>query len=299
MKKTIRRCSVLTVALVLGAATPLLADTIGVTVKATSQYETNGVFPGSGSCTDPNYPNCTISKSSTGLTTASAMVSQSGTTGPNTNPAGTTSGSFASVSATEGHIGLSFSADSEGIGYSQGYGNASWTDLLTISSSSLALYTPVDLVANLTLSAEFVSLGPGSASVQACFSDTSGLFNICTSGSDSESGPLTLPAPATQKFAGYIGEVITLTGTASGAAYSNAWPSMVNSSWSMVATNSAHFSINSTTNGVDLTTGSGCSITNGYGCDTPPSGAVPEPPSAALLLGGGLVLGLLGWRRLG
>jgi len=66
----------------------------------------------------------------------------------------------------------------------------------------------------------------------------------------------------------------------------------------MLATNSAHFSINSTTSGADLTTGSGCSITNGYGCDTPPAGAVPEPPSAALLLGGGLLLGLLGLRRL-
>lgn len=289
----------------LAAVPPLLADSIGVSVVATSFYETNGVFPGSGSCNDPNYPNCTVTRRGQGLTTASALVSESGTTGPNTNPAGTTSGSFASVSATEGHIGLSFSADSEGIGYSEGYGNASWNDVMTIGSSSLAVGTPVTLVAQLGLDAEFVGLGYGSAQVQACFSESLGDFNICTSGSDSSTGPLTLPATVTKQFTAYIGTQVALTGSAGGYAFSSAWlpGDGTPSSWSMVATNSAHFIITplDPNAGVVLTTTSGCSIANGYGCDTPPSDStVPEPPSLALL-GTGLLaataLFAFRWRR--
>jgi hypothetical protein len=49
--------------------------------------------------------------------------------------------------------------------------------------------------------------------------------------------------------------------------------------WSMLATNSAHFSMESLTPGVSLTLASGCSVSSGYGCDPLP---VPEPPSALL-----------------
>lgn len=301
--KAVEWCSWLVVATMgLGAASPLLANPIGVKVSAQSLYETDDLYPGLGTgCNDPLYPHCNATITNTGATSASALVSESGTTGQSANPADTTSDAFASVSASEGHIGLSLSADAEGIGNAQANGSASWNDVLTVSSSTLAKGEQVHLVATLSISAELVGLGgPGSVSVQACFQDANqSIFQICTLGQGSNTAPLQLPATVTQPFTATVGETIALAGNAIGtasAAYS-ADPDFVQSSWSMVATDSAHFSITSITQGVDLTLASGCSITDGYGCDSPPSGETPEPPTLALLLGGGLLLAGLGWRR--
>lgn len=277
------------------------ADSIPVTVHAVAYFDTNGVFPGSGYCGDPNYPTCTQDVTNQGPTSASAIASQSGTTGPNTNPAGTTSSAFASVSASDGHVGMSASADTEGIGRAYGFVSGSWVDVVTVGAGNLNFGDPVTLVARLGIDAEFVGLGhgTGSAQAQSCFSDNySAMFHICTSGVDSTAGPLTLPATVTEQFNAYVGEIFTVDGSASAEADSDSLGDNSGgaTSWSVVATNSAHFSLESLTPDVTLTTESGCSITSGYGCDAPPSGTVPEPSPLWLLLTGLAGLAPLGLR---
>lgn len=287
--------------LALAAATSAArADSIGITVQAQAYFDTNGIFLGSGYCGDPNYPTCTQTVTNQGLTAASAIASQMGTTGPNTNPAGTTSSAFASVSASEGHVGMSASADTEGIGRASGFTSGSWMDVVTVGAGNLNFGDPVTLEARLGIDAEFVGLGHGygSAQAQGCFKEVYSLFSICTSGADSSSGPLTLPAVVTEQFNAYVGETLSIQGSASAEADSDSVGDNTGgtTSWSVVATNSAHFSIESLTPGVTLTTESGCSITSGYGCDAPPSGTVPEPSAVWLLLTGLAGLALFGLR---
>lgn len=291
-------------AMIAALSSLLRADSIGVKVQAVAHFDTNGVFPGSGTCVDPNYPTCTQVVNNQGQTSASAMASQMGTTGPNTNPAGTSSSAFASVSASEGHVGLSVSADTQGIGLADGGVAADWNDVMTVGSANLILGTPVTLVANLGITAEFVDLGDGngSANVRACFagnpSNGSGGFSLCTSGGDSTAGPLVLPATVTETFDANVGDTILIVGHADAAASSSSFGSPSDTeSWSVVATNSAHYSIEALTPDVTLTTESGCSITSGYGCDQPPTGTVPEPPTVLLLLAGVLLIGLVQWRQ--
>lgn|GEM_PF-4599613 len=279
--------------LALAIATPALADSFNVFASATAHFDTNGVFPGSGTCTDPNFPACSVTVAKNGTNAASAISSQQGTTSDIANPPLTTSSAFASVSASEGHIGLSFSADTEGIGIADGEGNANWSDLLTLSSGTLAVGTWVTLQANLNITAEFVGLGNGSASVSACFNG-SGLYNICTSGSDSDTAPgPVLPPPGSAQFFAQIGQQIVLSGSASGSAVAfSPIATETDSSWSMLATDSAHFSIQAVdpSTDVDLTLASGCSITTGFGCDPVPGSETPEPASLWLMLGGAIAL---------
>lgn len=281
-------------------------DTFGVKAVALSFFNTDPVTnPGgapAGTCNGvPGFPACFISVTNTGLTTAYSSVGESGTTAANANPPLKESGSFADVTVSEGHVGLSAEADTTGIGTAQGYAEGTWNDVMTVGAgtSGLARGTDVQLVATLGMDADFSGLGLGSSEADGCFSDESTrLFKICTNGSDGTSSGLVEPATVTETFTGWVGEVINIQGSAeadaSADSYHNADKPAV---WNVVATNSAHFTITPTepSLGLDLTLESGCSITTGYGCDPVPTGdggAVPEPPSwtllaAGLLAGGG------------
>lgn len=276
--------------LAIAAAPRAEANPVEVTAQAVISYDTSGEADYHLACDNAAFPSCSASGTKTGLTAASVLLSLSGTTGSvGVNPADANSSAFASVSATEGHVGLSFNAYSDGIGIANAYGSAAWTDVLSIGSPDLPIGTPVTLVAKVGITAEVVGLGFGGYSVGACFSgstESGGTeFSFCNSGIDT---------PVTQVFDAYVGVPIALDGTANGSVGVDNWrtPNWQTSSsdYSLIATNSAHFSINpeDPTQGLVLTLESGCSITSGYGCDTPVT-AVPEPQDAPLF-GGGLAL---------
>jgi hypothetical protein len=284
----------------LAHATP--SSDYGSRAEASASGVTNTVFWG---VCDDNYP-CFdqnhASDSSGSSSRSSATASGSATSGPGTSPEHTHASAFASVSVSSGHVGLSFSADANGIGYAVGSGSASWHDLLTVGGPA---GQDVVVRVSLGITAEFVGLGggPGSsggADVQACW--TSPVY-LCTSGSDGVGAPLLMPATVTADVHLRGGSSYAVTGTARGAAVADSgdYGGTSNTiSWSMLATNSAHFSMESLTPGVSLTLASGCSITSGYGCDPIPV-PVPEPASPLLWVVGlaGIAIGAHSRRRRG
>lgn len=268
------------------------AGVIGVTTSADVNYVTNGIYGPQGGCNDPNWPSCYQNASNSGATAASVQLSESGTTSTLANPPLATSSAFAAVSATEGHVSLSLTAYSDGIGAAYADGSANWMDVMTVGSPTLADGTLVKLVAEIGITAEVVGLGSGGYSIQACFNDGS-IFSFCNSG---------LGTPVTETFDAYVGEQLMLNGNANGGVSVDNlnnpnWPTS-SSDYSLIATNSAHFSINpvDTSQNVYLTLQSGCSITNGYGCDSP-ANAVPEPSSLTLLGAGLTLLAAAGQKR--
>jgi hypothetical protein len=260
------------------------ADTVfGSTANVNVTGYTNGLFF---ACTDdyPCFNETQVSHSASG-SAASALATDTAKSSRLTAPAGISTSAFANVSLSSAHVALSFSADANGIGFGSGSGTASWFDLLTVSAPA---GSDVVVNVNLGISAEFVGLGGvpgsvGSAEVMACWTAP---VELCTSGADSTGGALTLPATVTAQLHLIGGQTYAIAGDASGFATVTSVDGASTSntiSWSMLATNSAHFSMEAVTPGVTLSLASGCSITSGYGCDLPP---VPEPASPLLLLGG-------------
>jgi hypothetical protein len=260
------------------------ADPFSVNVSAFSQQYTNGVF---GCYVGPPWPCSTVSHSSSGATSASTIATDTVTENcSGCNPPSGIGDGFGSASASEGHIGISADAFATGISVVSSSASANWTDVGTVVSSILAPGTPVQVLARLSIDAEFVGLGYGSSSIYASFNGGT-IFTLSTNGGDSSTGPLTLPATVTEQFDAYVGETINLSGSANGAAFADNLNNPdgyegTDSNWSVVATDSAHFMLTPLTAGIDITTASGCSITNGYGCDPVPT-TVPEPSSVLIL----------------
>jgi len=275
----------------IAAAFPLAsvqAATIGVTVNAGYQFMTEGNLFDCLS-TDPGWPCLTVNRTSTGITTASLVLTDAASAaddpahGPPTRVT-----VYSSIAATEGHVGLSVTASASGIGNAQAFADVDWNDTLTVGGAVIG--TPVTLLAEIGIEAEFLGEGGGSEAINGCFNGS--IFGqLCFSGSDdSDSGRLILPRAATRQFTAHVGDILSLSGEfAGGVTVDNrdTAPGNPLSDWSVTASNSAHFMITSLTPGVELTLASGCSITNGYGCDPPPSSA-PEPHSL-LLIGAGLL----------
>ena len=259
--------------MVLCSVTAVRADNFNVFVQATGNYDTNTI----GGC-GPNYPCDSGTQSMDGAQHASAMVSGQGTTSSGANPPLTTSSYLAYVSATEGHVAMSFDASAEGIGMAEGGGRVSWQDVLTVGGVAPGTY--VYLTATLSITAEFLNSGTGWGTdhVESVFDGgVSGeyLFQLGSSGTYTPSS-LTLPATVTRTFLAFGGEQIPLSASVNGYAEADA-----TSDWSLVSTESAHYTITSTNPDVTLTLASGCDITNGYGCDSVPG--VPEPSSLLML----------------
>jgi hypothetical protein len=268
-------------------AASLHAAAFGVTVSGDTNYVTEGLFD----ClaADPGWPGASTSQTATGLTTPSVILTDSGSGSGRGFPSTSTS-TFAPVSVTEGHTGMFFSADASGIGNAEADGEASWNDTLTIGGPAPG--SPVTLVATMGIEAQFLGQGNGHAVLNGCFNSVA-FGQLCVFGSSGTDGvfPNVLPKSTTIQFTAHVGDTFVLQGNLSGSAYANNLgtgnPSSDASDWSLLATNSAHYTITSLTPGVDLTLASGCSITNGLGCDSPVSGA-PEPGSL-LLVGAALL----------
>jgi hypothetical protein len=104
-------------------AASLQAAAFGVTINATPDYVTEGLF----SClsADPGWPCATTSRTAAGLTTASLILTDSGSSSDPTRWTPTSVSTFASLSVTEGHVGKSFSTDASGIGTARVDGTSS------------------------------------------------------------------------------------------------------------------------------------------------------------------------------
>jgi hypothetical protein len=279
-----------------------LAAPFGVTVHASYADATDGRFQdsgylASGMCVSfpPDWPCTATSLSDQGDTTATIEVSD-GTSSTASDPylPATSVSSYTFVSVSEGHVGISLGADASGIGVAETSARGDWNDTLTIGG--LPDGTPVTIVATIGIDAQFVGLGYGSANVQGCFNLAGAVFSqLCTQGGDVTGEQPTLPAGMMQQFQVHAGDTILLTGTASGDVAAD---NLVNdtgsasSGWTLLATNSAHFTITSPTPGAELTLASGCSITNGYGCDP-----VPEPTLGLSLASSALALSAIARRR--